>query len=49
MVGIEFEVNAGEADLVCSKNKVEIKILSEGLPQLAYDGAGWGLPGRETW
>lgn len=30
MVGIEFEANAGEADLICRKNNVKVKISSEG-------------------
>lgn len=32
LVGIELEVKMGEADLLFSRNKTEVKILREGLP-----------------
>lgn len=40
LVGIELEVKAGEADLLCRRNEIEAKILSKGLPRAACDGAG---------
>ena len=39
LVGIELEVKMGEADLFFSRNKTEVKILREGLPQAACNGA----------
>lgn len=39
MVGIELEVKMGEADLFFSRNKTEVKISREGLPQAACNGA----------
>lgn len=39
LVGIESEVKAGEVNLFCRRNKVEINILSERLTRAACDGA----------
>lgn len=39
LVGIELEVKMGEADLFFSRNKTEVKISREGLPQAACNGA----------
>ena len=39
MVGIELEGKMGEADLFFSRKKTEVKVLREGLPQAACNGA----------
>ena len=39
LVGIELEGKMGEADLFFSRKKTEVKILREGLPQAACNGA----------